>query len=518
MNKSKIIEQNGKQLLSVKRVDLCRTTRVFSYLQDNSTIRAVITSSGNCFVVFSRNQRRLIHHLLGLVKQETGYAKELSVSPISFDNWQRLNQAKNSVDATLERGEENDKLKYVLDLSIEKQASDIYIDIGRRETRLAIRTFGYKRDLETFTREQGLALVRSMWANSSATFEETAPSDCSFSYLVESREYRIRGNSMPDIRGPSIVCRVRDPKFLLPLEESGYSVQQSELIKRICEIPGGLILISGETNSGKSTTLAALVNRLPKTQKIIEISDPVEVEMDHVTHVELNRYRKDAEEMYDRIQGAIVRQNPDTLVLGEIRDQKTAQAAMTMAIQGKRVFSTLHTQSCTAAIPRLENLGVTRDLLSLREFLVGVVNQNLTPLLCPKCALGIRPENPTYRRYLEYFGTTIRRTNPKGCNECSNGIIGQTLVAEVYPLGLDRSGRPHKMIQNLDFISLESYMREEWQIESKHQHACRKIRQGLIDPRETEKIIGEFRASDMTAMKPRLSRIQVAEKMPEDCQ
>ena len=143
--------------------------------------------------------------------------------------------------------------------------------------------------------------------------------------------------------------------------------------------PGGLILITGETNSGKSTTMAALMDSSSRNQRMIEIADPCEVEFDHCTHVELDHYRDDAGEAFKNILAATVRQNPDALVLGEIRDEITAQAAQNMAIQGKRVFSTLHTQSCVAAIPRLASFGVDHHLLSLREFIAGIVNQNLVP-------------------------------------------------------------------------------------------------------------------------------------------
>ena len=287
------------------------------------------------------------------------------------------------------------------------------------------------------------------------------------------------------------MCRVRDPGYILPLDKSGYSDHQVSLIKRICMAPGGLILITGETNSGKSTTMAALMDSSSRNQRMIEIADPCEVEFDHCTHVELDHYRDDAGEAFKNILAATVRQNPDALVLGEIRDEITAQAAQNMAIQGKRVFSTLHTQSCVAAIPRLASFGVDHHLLSLREFIAGIVNQNLVPLVCQNCCREQHDDADRDRRYRALFGSVVRYVNPDGCPQCVSGVSGQTLVAEVYPFFLDRKDA-HKYISNHELFRMENYMKQEFGIESKQDHARSKVLRGLIDPALTEEIIGEW--------------------------
>lgn len=493
-------ETANKMLAGLTQVNICSEGSICDYLSNNPKLQAIVATDGHCYIVPSPHQRRMVQYLLNLVRQSAGTSQVMEVSPLAFDQWQKNHRLKTNNTAIKEHNAANQKLHYVFNQAIAAGASDVYLDIGLQQTRLSFRTFGYKQEIESYDRDLGLALARSMWAQAkTGQFEEGSPCDCSFTLSHNDREYRIRANSLPDVRGPSVVCRLRDPQFALPLDQCGYSAEQAKLIKRICAAPGGLILISGETNSGKSTTLGSLMQQLPKTQKIIEVADPVEIHIDHVTHVEINRYRKDAADIYNRIQAAIVRQNPDTLVLGEIRDAVTADAAMNMAIQGKRVYSTLHSQSCLAAIPRLENLGIHRELLGLREFLVGIVNQNLVPLLCPLCALEKHPDAELNRHYQTLFGAGIKHRNPQGCDHCQGGIAGQTLVAEVYPLSLDRSCTAHELIAQHNLIELERYMTQRFGIQSKHHHAAEKIRAGCIDPTETERILGEFYETDIAA-------------------
>ena len=326
----------------------------------------------------------------------------------------------------------------------------------------------------------------------------------------ELRALDAAANSVRDVVGNSVVCRLRDPSFVLPVERAGYSERQKEHIRAMSAAPGGLVLITGETNSGKSTTAAGLLESLPHTQKIIAIEDPVEVVFGHVTHVEINRYHEKAEQIFRKVLAATVRQNPDTLFLGEIRDRMSAEAAMDMAIQGKRVISTVHTQSCTAAIPRLALLGVQEDLLALREFIAGIVNQNLVPVVCSKCGLDRHPDRRLDDRYRRLFGDGCRHINPQGCPSCAGGVEGQTLVAEVYPLCLDRGGGAHRLIAEKDFVGLERHMHAKWGVVAKHDHAREKVSAGQVDPQECEAIIGAFVDGDAGQATPLVQHVAAA--------
>ena len=262
-------------------------------------------------------------------------------------------------------------------------------------------------------------------------------------------------------------------------------------------------MVSGETNSGKSTTLAALVADLPRTQKIIEIADPVERLMDHVTHIEVPRFGDSVEERTKEIMQCLVRQNPDTLVLGEVRDRVTAEMAREMGVEGKRVLSTVHTQSCAAAIPRLMHLGIPGWMLGTRQFLAGIVNQNLVPVVCTGCGLRKHPDREIDERIRREFGSDadLRFVNSKGCGECSGGVVRtERSWRRSIRFGWDRSGKAHELIAAAKLAELERYMRKDGPAGgtlTKHAHAAQKIRAGEIDPVHTERIIGEFGAEDL---------------------
>ena len=486
--------------------------QINDYIVSNN-LDVMVRSTGEVFAA-GNVDRRLIRGLTMIVKSRLKV--ESAVTLVSPIEWQQLKdkttrrKAGMVQDRVAQTG--NATVEYVLAKAVEAGASDIYLDIREQTAVLSFRIFGAIQRIEEFDVEIAKGVARGLWNRSRhSQWVESDPVDTAFTYHHEGHEYRIRGSSLKDTRGNSIVCRVRDPGYILPLDKSGYSDHQVSLIKRICMAPGGLILITGETNSGKSTTMATLMDSSPRNQRMIEIADPCEVEFDHCTHVELDHYREDAAEAFKNVLAATVRQNPDALVLGEIRDEITAQAAQNMAIQGKRVFSTLHTQSCVAAIPRLVSFGVDHHLLSLREFIAGIVNQNLVPLVCPRCCRGRHEDADKDRRYRTLFGPDIRYINPSGCDQCVSGISGQTLVAEVYPFFLDRKDA-HKYISNRELFRLETYMRKEFNIESKQDHARGKARLGLIDPEKTEEIIGEWTFDyELKLIEPMAAGYSVAE-------
>ena len=467
--------------------------QINDYIVSNN-LDVMVRTNGEVLVA-DNVDRRLLRGLLMIVKSRLG--TDNAATSLSAIEWRQLKDGNTAASkagtrpATVIQAK-NATVDYVLSKAVEAGASDIYLDIRRQAAILSFRIFGVLQRIEEFDVDIAKTVARGLWNRSGhSQWVESDPVDTSFTYECGGHEYRIRGSSLKDTRGNSIVCRVRDPGYILPLGESGYSDHQVSLIKRICMAPGGLILITGETNSGKSTTMAALMDSSSRNQRMIEIADPCEVEFDHCTHVELDHYRDDAGEAFKNILAATVRQNPDALVLGEIRDEITAQAAQNMAIQGKRVFSTLHTQSCVAAIPRLASFGVDHHLLSLREFIAGIVNQNLVPLVCQRCCREQHDDADRDRRYRALFGSVVRYVNPDGCPQCVSGVSGQTLVAEVYPFFLDRKDA-HKYISNHELFRMENYMKQEFGIESKQDHARSKVLRGLIDPALTEEIIGEW--------------------------
>ena len=514
-----------RQLDQLGPADQCADPKVTAFVQKRRGLAVVVGADGVVYTVKpdGRARRdvgalaRTVKGALGGSHPDAGTVRHVSVAAWGRWSARAQDQAKDVAEQASAVQSNNEYVQAVFDLAIEKKASDVYVDVNMRDdrTRLRLRVYGRAVEAEWPERlrpvlvgdrlpgERGLELCRAMWAQSGGQFDASGPCDTAFEHLTaeepggpRTKLYRVRANSVRDVVGVSVVCRVRDPGLVLPLEVLGYDDRQLEHIRGIAASPGGLLLITGETNSGKSTTAASLLEGLPRTKKIIAIEDPVEIVFGHVTHIEVNRYHKDAKRVFAETLAATVRQNPDVLFLGEIRDDMSAEAAMSMAIQGKRVISTVHTQSCAAAIPRLQQLGVEPHLLALREFIAGVVNQNLVPLVCQNCALERHPDAALDARYRELFGNGVRHVNAAGCAECEEGVAGQTLVAEVFPLCLDRSGRPHRLIAEQQYVELETYMREEWGAISKHNHAAGKVAAGLVDPSECEGIIGAWTSDE----------------------
>lgn len=521
MDRLEDVAEGDRVLDQMGAADQCADAKVTGYLRKRPALSVVVGSEGVVYTVRPRGRaRRDISALARTVKGALGSARAQAgdvqhVSAAAMERWgeRTRGQAKAVAEQVNAVQSSNEYVLGVFDKAIEGKASDVYLDVNTRDDRARLRLRVYGRAVEAgwpkalapvlegdrLPGERGLELCRAMWAQSGGQFDASGPCDAAFEHRVaeepggaRTRLYRIRANSVRDVVGVSVVCRVRDPSFVLPLEVAGYSERQLEHIQGIASSPGGLFLITGETNSGKSTTAASLLAALPVTKKIVAIEDPVEVWFAHVTHIEVNRYHKDAKEVFAKTLAATVRQNPDVLFLGEIRDEISAEAAMSMAIQGKRVISTVHTQSCAAAIPRLQQLGVEPHLLSLREFIAGIVNQNLVPLVCPSCGLDAHPEPALETRYRRLFGDGVRHINAEGCEQCTEGVVGQTLVAEVFPLCMDRTGEPQRLIAAQQYVELETYMRRVWGAESKHDHAASKIAAGLVDPTECEGIIGAW--------------------------
>ena len=481
--------------------------KISRFLSSHTKLEALVDEDGTLYYVHNPQHIRdfsVLRRLVAQVYSSQSVHNAIQISPIEYQNVQKFlaqSQADSEDDSEYEQNLGNTTVNYVLGQAIENDASDIYIDIRQESALISFRTFGLKTPFETMSRDEGLNMVRSLFTSGNQAYEEVSPADFTSTHIHRGKEYRVRGSSLPEVRGSSVVLRVRDPGVVLPLDQCGYTPVQIEHINRMCSSPGGMIIISGETNSGKSSTLATLMMELPHTEKIIELADPVEVEMEHVSHVSFKRAMEEFEEERKRILSTLVRQNPDTLILGEIRDEMTAESALNMAIQGKRVYSTVHAQTAMSTIPRLRILGIDTELLQERHILAGIINQNLCGVLCQECCRETANSEGELKLASMFADSYIRFRNEIGCSQCSHGIVGQTLVAEVYPLTLDRSEYSHSYIKTNEFSKIESHMQHQFGVINKHQHAALKIAQGTIDPVETERVIGEFAPEDVSGIR-----------------
>jgi len=249
-------------------------------------------------------------------------------------------------------------------------------------------------------------------------------------YKDMARTVDVRFSQIPTIHGPSIVLRLLDKiRASIPLESLGYSEHNQKLINHAITVPHGLILVTGPTGSGKSTTLSAVLNQIKSiSKKILTIEDPVEITHTLMSQVEVQQAQNLT---FGTVIRAFLRQDPNVILIGEIRDHETAQESIRAANTGLQIFSTLHTNNPISAILRLKDLGV--DVANISSCLVAVVSQRLVRKLCPFCKSLIAGVQDAVEPYeAKYFSQEVQplyRAN--SCQRCHHGYLGRTVVAEV---------------------------------------------------------------------------------------
>ena len=250
--------------------------------------------------------------------------------------------------------------------------------------------------------------------------------------VVDRQEYDIRVAVLPTVYGEKIVLRLAS-KNAFSRNKSQLGLQEHEMVlfDNILKNPHGILLVTGPTGSGKSTTLYTALSELNKQDvNIITVEDPVEANIDGVNQVQVNTK---AELTFATSLRSILRQDPDIIMIGEIRDEETAAIAVQAAITGHLVVSTLHTNSAAATVTRLTDMGVEPYLIA--DALVGVIAQRLVRRLCPNCKRRIEAD---YEKKKILKKTDVERLEiyeAVGCSHCDNsGYIGRIGVYEIMPM------------------------------------------------------------------------------------
>ena len=305
-------------------------------------------------------------------------------------------------------------------------ASDIHVSPGEENVLVRIRIDGDLRDHLSFPKEGYPAVCARLKISSGMNVAEThLPQDGRLSFSFYGKEYDVRVSSFPTIHGETFVLRllVRDCPFTF--ERLGYRPSERAAVKRMLAKPG-LVLVTGPTGCGKSTTLACFLLMLAtRSRHIVTIEDPVEYIVSGTDQLSLP---SDGKLRYTDALRSVLRQDPDILMVGEIRDEETARTAVRAAITGRLLLSTLHTSDAAAAIPRLRDLGIHDGFLA--DALSGVVAQRLVKRLCPHCRRPYMIDAKEASRLGLPEGTTLFRA--AGCERCGGGgTAGRTAVHEV---------------------------------------------------------------------------------------
>ncbi|MBF8271749.1 MAG: tapB [Magnetococcales bacterium] len=317
--------------------------------------------------------------------------------------------------------------------AIAKRASDIHVVPDQRFLHIHFRVDG--RLLEEVRLPQHIknSLVSRIKVVAGMDIaEKRLPQDGHIQARMADRLLDIRVSDVPSVQGETMVLRLLDLQVgLVPMEDLGFSGGDLERFRRNVALPHGLILVTGPTGSGKSTTLRAALDYIVKNQfcHVLTVEDPVEVRMEGTTQVQVNNR---IGYTFPKALRQFLRHDPDVIMVGEIRDAETAKISVQAALTGHRVFSTLHTNDAPGAITRLVDMGVEPFLVSSAVSLV--VAQRLVRRLCPSCRIG-RPPSPSEERLLRAMGQhqPVHQlfTSP-GCPACNRtGYMGRTVIYEM---------------------------------------------------------------------------------------
>jgi len=262
--------------------------------------------------------------------------------------------------------------------------------------------------------------------------EKRKPQDGRFSTMVGNLEFDYRISTLPILYGESIVIRILDKaKALVKLEDAGMDNASYKKFTKSLHSPFGIILVTGPTGSGKTTTLYGALNELRNVEdKVITVEDPVEYRMNLIQQVQVNAHV--GLSFADALR-SILRQDPDKIMIGEIRDQETLEIAIKAALTGHLVISTLHTNDSISAIPRMIDMGIESYLIS--GALVAVQAQRLVRKICKNCKIEEHIPESTLQPYKHLIPKGTIFYKGEGCHECNGtGFIGREMICEVLPI------------------------------------------------------------------------------------
>lgn len=329
-------------------------------------------------------------------------------------------------------------LNMILLLAIKDQASDIHFEPFEDEFKVRVKADGMLYEMVPPPRHLANAIVSRIKIMSELDIaERRLPQDGRIELNVGGNQVDLRVSVLPTLFGESVVMRVLDRTVVqLDLNKIGMDAHNLALFRKMIKRPNGIVLVTGPTGSGKTTTLYSALNEINDIEtKVITTEDPIEYDIDGLIQVPVN---PDIEVTFATVLRAILRHDPDTILVGEIRDYETAEVAVQSALTGHMVFSTLHTNDAPSAITRLRDMGVEPFLIT--ACLEGVLAQRLVRRICVECRTQFDPSDELLmelqlpvqqaRQYKFYYG--------RGCQRCNNsGYKGRTGIHELLDVNDD---------------------------------------------------------------------------------
>ena len=317
----------------------------------------------------------------------------------------------------------------IIEQAIRNKASDIHIEPSANDIRVRFRIDGDLQEIMVLPRNNLSPIVtRIKIIGKMDIAEKRIPQDGRVEMKFNDSEIDLRISSLPTVYGEKIVLRILDKtNFNFTKEGLGFSKDDLQKLNRMIGQPYGMILVTGPTGSGKSTTLYTVLRELNVASKnVITVEDPVEYKLKGINQVQVNTK---AGLTFAAGLRSILRQDPDTIMIGEIRDAETAEIAVRAAITGHLVLSTLHTNDSPSTVARLIDMGLEPYLVS--SALIGIISQRLVKVLCPKCKEEYEASESEKRLMGIDADKPVTLYKPVGCNACNNGYRGRAAVHEV---------------------------------------------------------------------------------------
>lgn len=323
-----------------------------------------------------------------------------------------------------------DIVNQIILYAAQHNASDIHLDPRENCLIVRMRLDGELKDHTIIPKEYERNLTTRVKLISNMNITETRlPQDGAIKGRIEGKDLDMRVSALPTNEGEKVVIRILDfTKSLTGMDSLGFSPKNLQLVEKMMAVPNGIILVTGATGSGKSTTTYSMLQALNKEEtNIITVEDPIEMNIEGINQVQVN---SEIGLTFATVLRSILRQDPNIILIGEIRDSETAQIAVRASITGHLVLSTIHTNDSLSTIERLLDMDVERYLLS--SALTGIISQKLVRTLCPHCRKK-RPVTP----YEEHFFMKVMHKyvshvyEPVGCEYCNHGFKGRMAVHEV---------------------------------------------------------------------------------------
>ena len=366
-------------------------------------------------------------------------------------------------------------LEIVLSGALATKASDIHIEPEEEYVRLRYRLDGVLTDILSFDLETfNLLLSRIKLLSGLKLNVKSEAQDGRFSVKIGDDEIEIRTSILPGAYNESIVLRILNPKSIqVPLEDLGIPKKLLEILLREIKRPNGMILTTGPTGSGKTTTLYAFLRKIHTPDiKIITIEDPIEYHLPGIVQTQVNT---DKGYTFDLGLRSALRQDPDVIMIGEIRDSETAQTAVNSALTGHLVFSTLHTNSAAGSFPRLIDLGVNPRIIS--SAIVIALAQRLVRKLCPECKKEVPLSGRSKEIVDKVLGTIVDKNEippkrdsewqPVGCQKCNGtgykgriGIYEGILITEEINKAIEYSTSEKEILKVSDAQGILSMLQD----------------------------------------------------------